>query len=238
MTTATRRPTRRAVSRDWKTASACLGTDTESFFSPRKAEQDIARRVCLGCPVIAECLAWHRRFDDPTYRWGIGGGLNDVQRRALEAEEKLGNVPNLDMSRVLVSQRWLPRLEQLHGACKSLDGIVRKLHDDGLMVDVVTVRVALWWVGYEGSRLRRVRKDDHRHPARRLRQDRGDELVALRKAGLTVVEVAAYLGAAFTHTKRALETLRAIEVAREHRLALEAGVERAMAATPEAVEAA
>lgn len=236
--TATGRPRRRAVQSPrttasvttWQTQAACRGTDTEAFFSPLKQHQQAARRVCLECPVKASCLAWNREFDDKNYRWGIGGGLDDLQRRALEMEEQLGNVPNLEMSQALVSNRWRFRLGELRESCGSLEDIVHGLREEGLLVDEVTVRVALWWTGDEGSRVPKTCPDDRRTPGRRLREDHGELLLALRSTGMRLVDVAAYLGAPFTHVKRALEAIQAAEAAREQAQALDAASEAVEAA--------
>lgn len=60
-------------------------------FSPEEDEwAPVAKRVCNGCPVRVECLAWTiadedaRSAGEPTvFRWGIAGGLLARERDAL-----------------------------------------------------------------------------------------------------------------------------------------------------------
>jgi len=46
----------------------------------RGAAQQLAKQVCMGCPVIAECLA--DALDNQT-EFGIWGGMTERERRAL-----------------------------------------------------------------------------------------------------------------------------------------------------------
>jgi WhiB family redox-sensing transcriptional regulator len=73
---------------DWSDAAACRGSEGALFFSPdvseRKEERHerefLAKRLCANCPVRADCLeaalARHETY-------GIWGGLNELERRAL-----------------------------------------------------------------------------------------------------------------------------------------------------------
>lgn len=152
----TRRPTTWAAPpSDWKVDSRCRrdDVDADDFFTTSKAGQGRARTACGQCPVIAECLRATQAVDEDFYRWGIGGGLDATQRRALELEESLGHHPNLEMAKLLISPRWLYRLQRLRSTCGSLEGMVRALHRDGLLVDEVTVRVAVWWYGGDAPRV-------------------------------------------------------------------------------------
>ncbi|MFJ4887734.1 WhiB family transcriptional regulator [Streptomyces sp. NPDC088731] len=193
-----RRPTTPAASapasQDWKTRSVCRGELADDFYSTIKSRKERARALCVGCPVIVECLNNQRQSDDAIYRWGVGGGLDPEQRRALEVEELLGNVPNLAMARVLVSPRWLWRLRQLKAGCRSLEGMTAALRKDGLFVDEVTVRVAVWWSGGEGSRMSRLAPGDKRTWRAQLRDDYADVVVALHELGARRADIAAYLG--------------------------------------------
>ncbi|MGW1409430.1 WhiB family transcriptional regulator [Streptomyces sp. NPDC002403] len=182
------------ASPDWKTRSVCRGELADDFYSTVKSRKERARALCVGCPVIVECLNNQRQSDDAIYRWGVGGGLDPEQRRALELEELLGHVPNLAMARVLVSPRWLWRLWQLKAGCRSLEGMTAALRKDGLFVDEVTVRVAVWWSGGEGSRMARLAPGDKRTWRAQLRDDYADVVVALHELGARRVDIAAYLG--------------------------------------------
>ncbi|WP_331756302.1 WhiB family transcriptional regulator (plasmid) [Streptomyces sp. NBC_01590] len=182
------------VSPDWKTRSVCRDELADDFYSTIKSRKERARALCVGCPVIVECLSNQRQSDDAIYRWGVGGGLDPEQRRALELEELLGNVPNLAMARVLVSPRWLWRLRQLKADCRSLEGMTAAFREDGLFVDEVTVRVAAWWSGGEGSRVARLAPGDKRTWRAQLQDDYADVVVALHELGARRVDIAAYLG--------------------------------------------
>ncbi|WP_331723404.1 WhiB family transcriptional regulator [Streptomyces atratus] len=182
------------ASPDWKTRSVCRGKLADDFYSTIRSRKERARALCVGCPVIVECLNNQRQSDDAIYRWGVGGGLDPEQRRALELEELLGNVPNLAMARVLVSPRWLWRLRQLKAGCRSLEGMTAALREDGLFVDDVTVRVAVWWSGGEGSRMARLAPGDKRTWKAQLRDDYADVVVALHELGARRADIAAYLG--------------------------------------------
>ena len=73
---------------DWRPDAACRGLDPELFFSSdeianRQERQDReaeAKAVCARCPVRTECLAY---AIDAGERYGIWGGLDPVERRAL-----------------------------------------------------------------------------------------------------------------------------------------------------------
>ncbi|MFG2676979.1 WhiB family transcriptional regulator [Streptomyces sp. NPDC048445] len=180
---------------DWKTRSICrTGEMSDDFFSTSTAATKRARALCLGCPVIVECLNNQRQVDDTIYRWGVGGGLDPDQRRALELEELLGHVPNLGMARVLVSPRWLYQLKSLRSRCRSLEDLVAALREDGLIVDEVTVRVAVWWSGGEGARMARLAPDDRRSWRQQLRDDYTGVVLALHELGARRADIAAYLG--------------------------------------------
>ncbi|MFJ1827413.1 WhiB family transcriptional regulator [Streptomyces sp. NPDC088178] len=197
---------------DWKTRSVCRGSEmTDDFFSTVRSHKERARALCVGCPVIVECLNNQRQSDDVIYRWGVGGGLDPEQRRALELEELLGNVPNLAMAKVLVSPRWLYRLRQLKAGCRSLEGIAAVLRKDGLLVDVVTVRVAVWWSGGQGSRMARLGPGDRRSWRAQLRDDYADVIVALHERGARRADIAAYLGIPGTNgAKGVSDVLKAV----------------------------
>lgn len=69
----------------WRRAAACRHTDTELFFpegtaGPALRQADQAKRVCMACPVRAECLGWALRHG---VDFGIWGGQDPEQRRAL-----------------------------------------------------------------------------------------------------------------------------------------------------------
>ncbi len=71
----------------WQRWAACRKIPTALFFptgSPRLArgEEERAKTVCSACPVRARCLAFAFEHDEA---YGVWGGLNPEERRALAA---------------------------------------------------------------------------------------------------------------------------------------------------------
>lgn len=72
---------------DWRTDAGCLGLDPALFFSPEafetKQEKDDreaeAKAVCQSCAVRERCLEYAIKAGE---RYGIWGGLTEVERRA------------------------------------------------------------------------------------------------------------------------------------------------------------
>lgn len=64
----------------WMDLAACAQTDPEMFFPEKGGTARDAKKVCRGCPVAGECLAYALRRDE---RWGIWGGLSERERRRL-----------------------------------------------------------------------------------------------------------------------------------------------------------
>lgn len=73
---------------DWRPEAACRGLDPELFFSSdeivnrqeRLEREAEAKAVCTRCTVRKECLSYAL---DAGERYGIWGGLNPQERRAL-----------------------------------------------------------------------------------------------------------------------------------------------------------
>ena len=74
---------------DWRTRAACKGMDPEHFFSSdddgankhERAEREAsAKAVCLKCEVRRDCLSYAIAAGE---RYGIWGGMNAQERRAL-----------------------------------------------------------------------------------------------------------------------------------------------------------
>jgi WhiB family transcriptional regulator, redox-sensing transcriptional regulator len=64
---------------DWAQQAQCLKADPDALFVQGAAQQE-AKTVCIGCPVIAECLA---DALDNQMEFGVWGGLTERERRAL-----------------------------------------------------------------------------------------------------------------------------------------------------------
>jgi WhiB family redox-sensing transcriptional regulator len=65
--------------KDWAPQGACSKAEPDALFV-RGAAQHAAKKVCVGCPVIAECLA--DSLDNHT-EFGVWGGMTERERRAL-----------------------------------------------------------------------------------------------------------------------------------------------------------
>ncbi|MDO9380820.1 MAG: WhiB family transcriptional regulator [Nocardioidaceae bacterium] len=79
---------------DWQTEGACVGVDTEQFFSPefergprRDAREAAAKAFCARCPVVRECLEHALQVREP---FGVWGGLNTKERDELGAAAAVG----------------------------------------------------------------------------------------------------------------------------------------------------
>ena len=66
----------------WRELGNCVGVDPDLFFGGRGDNKShaAAKRVCAGCEVRDECLAYAL---DNGERFGVWGGLSERQRRAL-----------------------------------------------------------------------------------------------------------------------------------------------------------
>lgn len=64
---------------DWAPQGPCRKAEPDALFV-RGAAQQAAKKVCMGCPVIAECLA--DSLDNQT-EFGVWGGMTERERRAL-----------------------------------------------------------------------------------------------------------------------------------------------------------
>jgi hypothetical protein len=73
--------------REWSARAVCRDVDPEVFFPLAEAGPELvrqearAKRVCAGCPVVAEC----REFALAELAYGVAGGLSESERRALRA---------------------------------------------------------------------------------------------------------------------------------------------------------
>lgn len=64
----------------WMDGAVCAQTDPDSFFPEKGEPVKDAKKVCLGCDVRDECLAYALRNNE---RFGVWGGLTERQRRKL-----------------------------------------------------------------------------------------------------------------------------------------------------------
>ena len=72
----------------WHLKASCRGPESQLFFPPslperreeREAREVRAKRICLDCPVLDDCLDFALRVREPH---GIWGGLTEAERRRL-----------------------------------------------------------------------------------------------------------------------------------------------------------
>jgi len=86
--TATTRPLPAGLKQEhWIAQAQCAQANPDVFFADRDtaAEQE-AKQICCGCRVLERCLraALAREGGaSAAWRWGVWGGLNGTERRAL-----------------------------------------------------------------------------------------------------------------------------------------------------------
>jgi WhiB family redox-sensing transcriptional regulator len=64
----------------WADWAICGETDPEAFFVEKGGSTRPAKRVCAGCPVTAECLAYALERGE---EFGVWGGLSARERREI-----------------------------------------------------------------------------------------------------------------------------------------------------------
>jgi WhiB family transcriptional regulator, redox-sensing transcriptional regulator len=70
-----------AAEPEWHERALCAQTDPEAFFPEKGGSTREAKKICTGCEVRAECLAYALAHDE---RFGIWGGLSERERRRLK----------------------------------------------------------------------------------------------------------------------------------------------------------
>lgn len=85
----------------WREAAACRGTDLAGWYS--NYAEDIAERraICIGCPVLAVCLADAQAAEHglpPHKRYGTRAGLTPAQRAEVARNPDLLLMPTAPRS--------------------------------------------------------------------------------------------------------------------------------------------
>ena len=68
---------------NWLKRAACLGSDTEIFYSEDRPFDAI--KICHMCPVRSECFEYAVKYEEN----GIWGGSTEKERRAYRTKYKL-----------------------------------------------------------------------------------------------------------------------------------------------------
>jgi WhiB family transcriptional regulator, redox-sensing transcriptional regulator len=63
---------------NWPALASCRNDDPDAMFV-EGTEQNVAKRICRGCPVRYECLA---EALDNRIEFGVWGGMTERERRA------------------------------------------------------------------------------------------------------------------------------------------------------------
>jgi len=71
----------------WTNDAACKGLDPNLFYTePDEPDAEVEpKRICNGCPVKQECLNHALATNE---KFGIWGGLNEVERKKLRRTMK------------------------------------------------------------------------------------------------------------------------------------------------------
>lgn len=64
----------------WFEEASCAESDPEAWFPEKGCSTREAKRICDGCPVRDECLAYALARRE---KFGIWGGLSERERRVL-----------------------------------------------------------------------------------------------------------------------------------------------------------
>lgn len=62
----------------WMFGGLCGQSDPDAWFPDKGGDVRVAKRVCLACPVLAECAAFALARDDLV---GVWGGMSERERR-------------------------------------------------------------------------------------------------------------------------------------------------------------
>jgi len=65
---------------EWMADGLCQQVDGEVWYPEKGSSNRDAKRVCLACPVKAECLQYALDNDE---QFGVWGGLSSAERRKL-----------------------------------------------------------------------------------------------------------------------------------------------------------
>lgn len=72
---------------EWTKKALCAEVDPNIFFPEIGEDVAKVKRICKACDVKEECLKFSLDNDE---RFGIWGGLSEINRRKLRAERRLG----------------------------------------------------------------------------------------------------------------------------------------------------
>lgn len=99
----------------WKSRGACFGLDPDMFHPGRGQSTEPAKRICMQCPVQAECLEYALSH---FLKCGIWGGASERERRQIRRERyaaKTLGVPLDQAVDIVNEQRAIHKLMKRFG---------------------------------------------------------------------------------------------------------------------------
>jgi len=83
---------REPAGRHWRTRALCADLNPEIFYpvdlTPTAPAVQLAKRICVACPVQAACLLDTMAGEDPARRWGVIGATTPHERYALFSAQR------------------------------------------------------------------------------------------------------------------------------------------------------
>lgn len=78
------------MTRSWVVDAACRNTDPDGFHPEGQgADLTPAKRLCnTVCPVTSECLEYAMAVEQPSFRFGVWGGMSPRQRDKLAQQRR------------------------------------------------------------------------------------------------------------------------------------------------------
>lgn len=71
---------------EWMDEGVCATVDPELFFPPIGHPAMAAKRICMSCPVLAQCRDY--ALSSPTPLYGIWGATGARERQDIRAKQK------------------------------------------------------------------------------------------------------------------------------------------------------
>jgi WhiB family redox-sensing transcriptional regulator len=110
------RPNGLVDSSRWQRRAACRESPLALFFPPGNSrltrfDEERAKAVCSSCPVRNQCLSFAMEHEEP---FGVWGGLNAEERRALKSASMNDRRHRTDMNGGSDIRRWARRARSAH----------------------------------------------------------------------------------------------------------------------------
>jgi WhiB family redox-sensing transcriptional regulator len=65
----------------WQERASCNQAAPDEWFPKKGESPTMAKRICAGCPVVDECLAYALEHDE---RFGVWGGKSERERQRIK----------------------------------------------------------------------------------------------------------------------------------------------------------